>query len=1151
MKIKDLFERPIDRYINSTATVGDLKEKHVKIEIEEYVYTQKLIEHLYTFLNNLFNKTDGKTGVWINGYYGSGKSHFLKYIFYTLHQKYQDKALSRFEESVRNFEDPLELQNLGITPASLKKLFKTINQFEVNTIMFNIDHVSKDGDDGDKITRLLYNQFNRFQGYNGTSLNIANFERQLEKSGKLDEFKEAINKKLSIDWNMDQDAADAVGYKLDHVVNAAAELDSTIDKEATKASLMRDPETSVEEFVAALNRFLENKPDDYRLAFLVDEVSQYIGSDGNLLLNLQSIVETISESCENKVWLVCTAQQELSQLKDSADPIDDFGKIMGRFETRLSLESQSADYITKKRVLDKSSKGADVLESFFHDNRTAIINQFESGSQLYKGYSDAEEFIQVYPFVPYQFKLISEVIRSFNKQELVQEGYRNSERAIIGIIHYTAKQRKDEEVGYSIPFDAFYNNSFQDMLTHQARGIIENALSLDDIKKSDFAKRVTRALFLISYLSEEQSLQFKANKENLALVMMDEIDQPKLELQANIEKVLQTLEENSIVSEDSGTYRFLGDEEIIVKKAIQHTTISQNDKLEWFEREILMNTIKIKRSFDYSGSKINLFAKLEDRHIFSSGEVDVTFQVFKKIENPDQFALNQSAKDLSLYLYDVLNDRDRKNFEFCVKVKSYIKQNFDSATGNRRDAMETFNSQVQKILDDLRYRFRERFKEGLAVVGQRVEQLTDFGSNPTDIYNKVLEKHVKNVYKKRELVSSYASTNDEVKRIAKDTQTTTDEPLSPAENEVYSMITDGISVEDVFEDFKVAPYGWSDTEITHVLLKLDTKSKVRFKDHNEEIDRVGFTEKALRRPDRPALTLHKAESYEPSYLQKVVKAVNSKIFNSQLIKSTQDHRVLKRDIIDELEKKIQSIDELTNQWAGYPFQKHLKEFGDVLRSLKNTRSEKDFFDSIIKNADEWSRLNDAYVELEDFLQTNGERYKKIHEFVEDNKSNFSELDPADRTDAEKLENFLQSDTPHREFVFARKAYESVGKSLENELEDKRKEVKVLYKQKLDSLEAKKVEEKAVEYEVPDLDQIEKGIERIQSIPQLKNKKYEADDFLNREFEKLYRSVEKKPVEVSVKRGVTIKNTDELSKYLDEVKSDIEKALTNGSTVILK
>lgn len=1150
MKLQNIYEQDIDRYINPVATVGDLKEDHVNIEINEYVFTQKLLEHLYTFLDSLINKTDGKNGVWINGYYGSGKSHFLKYIYYTLQESCREKAMNRFRENVQSFDDPLELEQKGITPASVKKLDKALERVEMDTIMFNIDTVSKDRDEDNKITRLLYNQFNKFRGYNGTDLTIADFERQLDGAGKFDEFKKEIDNELNKDWTNDQDAADLIGYQLDQVLEIATELVPSLDKEATRASLLKEPETSIEEFVAALNRFLEDKPDDYRLTFLVDEVSQYIGSNGKLLLNLQTIIEDISDYCNNKVWLVCTAQQELGQLKEAADPIDDFGKIMGRVETRLSLESLSADYITKKRVLEKNGEGTEKLESYFHDNQTAITNQFEFESQLYDGFLDSEEFIQVYPFIPYQFKLISEVIRSFNKQGLAQEGYRNSERAIIGIIHYTAKQCKEDEVGYVVPFDAFYNNSFQDMLTHQARGIIENALRLDDIRDNDFAKRVAKALFLISYLSKEQSLQFKANKENLALAMMDEVDQPKLQLQTDIEDVLRTLEENSIVSEEEGSYRFLGDEEIIVKKEIRNTAITQNDRLEWFQNEILEKTLSLKRRYNYEGSKINLFAQLEERHIYTSGDINVNFIVFGEIE-PNQFALNQSAQDLSFYLHDVFTKQDLKNFKFCVKVRSFVKQHFDSATGSKREAMETFSKQVNKMLDDLRYRFKERFDEGLAIVGQQVESLSDYGSTPSTIYDNVLKQHVKNVYKKRELAVNYASSNKQIEREAKDDQTIVDEPLTPAENEVYSIVSEGLSVEDVVGKFQEAPYGWSNTEIVHVLLKLNTKNKIRFKNHNEETGRIDFAAKALRKPERPALTLHKAESHDPGYLQKVVKAINSEIFNEQLVQSTPDHRVLRREINDTLDEKIKHFDSLSGEWVGYPFQKYFKQFAEDLRSLKNTRQDKKFFDATVEKAEEWGSLHDTCIELEDFIETNRKRYQDIRDYVEEHRANFGDLNPADKAKADTLKEFLQSDEPHQQMVSANKAYKALGESLEKELEKQREETKQVYKQTVDALEEQKVAEGATEYEAPDWEQLEAEMENTQTISQLKNKKYEADAFHNRELEKLHETLERKPVEVPVKRGVTIKDEEDMTSYLDKLKEDIEEALEDDSTVILK
>ena len=39
--------------------------------------------------------------------------------------------------------------------------------------------------------------------------------------------------------------------------------------------------------------YVDNKPDDFRLLFMVDEVGQYVGGDTDLLINLQSLVEKI------------------------------------------------------------------------------------------------------------------------------------------------------------------------------------------------------------------------------------------------------------------------------------------------------------------------------------------------------------------------------------------------------------------------------------------------------------------------------------------------------------------------------------------------------------------------------------------------------------------------------------------------------------------------------------------------------------------------------------------------------------------------------------------------------------------------------------------------------------------------------------------
>jgi len=169
--------------------------------------------------------------------------------------------------------------------------------------------------------------------------------------------------------------------------------------------------------IPEFKKFLKNKDKDYRLLFLVDEISQYIGSNKEILLNFQNIIEQIGVECNNQIWIACTAQQSLDEVSSGVDGVtnvqDEFGKILGRFDInggRISLQSNDASYITQRRVLDKNSNGIAELTKIYESNKDYIENQFKISHDLYKGYKNEDEFIFGYPFVPYQFKLIAHVI---------------------------------------------------------------------------------------------------------------------------------------------------------------------------------------------------------------------------------------------------------------------------------------------------------------------------------------------------------------------------------------------------------------------------------------------------------------------------------------------------------------------------------------------------------------------------------------------------------------------------------------------------------------------------------------------------------------------------------------------------------------------
>ena len=116
MNIRSIFEKSIDRNLKGVIKVGQEGNENVKQELEEYVVTRELQKHFATFFSNykqgIIGHTD-KMGVWISGFFGSGKSHFLKIISYILENKTADgiPAIEYFEKVSRAVSNMMKVNS--------------------------------------------------------------------------------------------------------------------------------------------------------------------------------------------------------------------------------------------------------------------------------------------------------------------------------------------------------------------------------------------------------------------------------------------------------------------------------------------------------------------------------------------------------------------------------------------------------------------------------------------------------------------------------------------------------------------------------------------------------------------------------------------------------------------------------------------------------------------------------------------------------------------------------------------------------------------------------------------------------------------------------------------------------------------------------
>jgi hypothetical protein len=154
MKLAELYERDITRSVDPVAKVDHRDPDTIKQEIDEYFFTDPLLKHLKTFLSNVTGGAAETTGFWINGFYGSGKSHFLKYLYYCLSDTYGSDAFEHLISSLANYEgDPLE-QPFRVPEA--KRLSESVEGLTVAPIMFNISaFAKKDDDDRDTVTETF------------------------------------------------------------------------------------------------------------------------------------------------------------------------------------------------------------------------------------------------------------------------------------------------------------------------------------------------------------------------------------------------------------------------------------------------------------------------------------------------------------------------------------------------------------------------------------------------------------------------------------------------------------------------------------------------------------------------------------------------------------------------------------------------------------------------------------------------------------------------------------------------------------------------------------------------------------------------------------------------------------------------------------
>ncbi|MGI6033285.1 MAG: BREX system P-loop protein BrxC [Coriobacteriales bacterium] len=571
MLIQETFEKDIFRAIDPVVKANE--DEHLQNELEEFVITSEVESHLLHLFDEYNNQDAVGNGVWISGFFGSGKSHLLKILAVALEDR---------EVAGKKAMDYLLPKTSG-DPALSAAMAQAREKHPSESVLFNIDSFAPNAGHSDSgaLLAAFIKAFNRHCGYfDGDQQHIAKLEFDLDREGKLGVFKECIEANCGKPWEDVRKASLLYKRQITKSFDEALGNPEGTTEDAVK--YYKDTyKPDINAFAKRVNEYIEMRKQEYgkgfRLNFFVDEVGQFIAQNTNLMVNLQSVAEELNSECNGDSWVFVTSQEDMENVvgQMKVNSANDFTKIQARFNIKMTLSSADAKEVIRARLLAKKPKDADAFYSLYdkYQQDFGMLFDFTDGAKHYKQYEDRDDFLDTYPFVPYQFEVFMSSLRGLSDHSCFT-GRHNSTgaRSMLGVFQIVAKriceQGANTEEGTLAPFDFMFEGLRNDLKSEVYAAISTAEDNLDN----EMETRLLKALLLVKYCDD-----FRATPANLRVLVYGAFTESTAKLNDEIKVALDDLESQLYVRHNGDIYEYLTNDEKEVEREINNTVVPETE----------------------------------------------------------------------------------------------------------------------------------------------------------------------------------------------------------------------------------------------------------------------------------------------------------------------------------------------------------------------------------------------------------------------------------------------------------------------------------------------------------------------------------------------------------------------------------------------
>lgn len=490
-------------------------------ELETFVcegqYEKGMSHILETFLKNIDQAQ--QPAVWVSGFFGSGKSHFVKMLRALWDNTvFEDEATARgIAELPEKIRDHLkELTTQAKRHGGLHAASGTLGAAASGSVRL-------------ALLRIIFKSAGLPEQYP-----VASFVMWLKEEGIEAQVRGLVEQKDS-SWQEELDNF----YVSEVLYQSLCEVNPKIFSPNLSAveilPKLYPPVSDIanEEMLTAIRKALR-KNDKFPLTLIVlDEIQQFIGESSDRSIAVQEMVEAIGKNSAGKLMIIGTGQTAVTGTANLA-------RLQGRFTIRVELSDADVDAVIRKVILAKKPEAMEPIEQVMQEN-LGEISRHLANTTIRHRQDDISHFPQDYPILPVRSRFWENTLRVMD-----QTGTDSQLRNQLSMVHKVIQTNLDESLGHVVPADYLYFDSADKLLQSRIlpRKVYETTMSWR--KGSEEEKLMARAcglVFLIDKLGSHNSeIGIRATVDTISDLLVENLFHGSSNLRGSLPRLLNNCE---------------------------------------------------------------------------------------------------------------------------------------------------------------------------------------------------------------------------------------------------------------------------------------------------------------------------------------------------------------------------------------------------------------------------------------------------------------------------------------------------------------------------------------------------------------------------------------------------------------------------------